>query len=50
MNKPEPEQSETKEENAELFQLDFRVWGTMEQIIGLRQYLINSNIKFGKVE
>lgn len=30
--------------------LDFRVWGTMEQIMGLRQYLIDNKIKFGKVE
>ena len=47
---PEPEQSEVKEENAELLQLDFRVWGTREQIIGLRQYLIDNKIEFGKVE
>ena len=39
-----------EEQKPELFQMDFRVWGTREQIIGLRQYLINSNIKFGKVE
>ena len=34
----------------EIMQLDFRVWGTKEQLMGLRQYLINNNIKFGKVE
>ena len=34
----------------EITQLDFRVWGTKEQLMGLRQYLINNNIKFGKVE
>lgn len=34
----------------ERMQLDFRVWGTKEQLMGLRQYLINNNIKFGKVE
>lgn len=50
VNKPEPEQSEAKEENVELLQLDFRVWGTREQIIGLRQYLIDNKIEFGKVE
>lgn len=49
-NKPEPDQSEVKEENSELIQLDFRVWGTREQIMGLRQYLIDNKIKFGKVE
>lgn len=51
-NKPEatPDQSEVKEENGELIQLDFRVWGTREQIMGLRQYLTDNKIKFGKVE
>lgn len=49
-NKPEPDQSEVKEENGELLQLDFRVWGTREQIMGLRQYLTDNKIKFGKVE
>ena len=49
-NKPDPDQSEVKEENSELIQLDFRVWGTREQIMGLRQYLIDNKIKFGKVE
>lgn len=40
------------EEMAEpkIMKLDFRVWGTEEQIMGLRQYLIDNNIKFGKVE
>lgn len=50
VNKPEPDQSEVKEENVELLQLDFRVWGTREQIMGLRQYLTDNKIKFGKVE
>ena len=49
-NKPEPDQSEVKEENGELIQLDFRVWGSREQIMGLRQYLTDNKIKFGKVE
>lgn len=34
----------------EIMHLDFRVWGTKEQLMGLRQYLIDNNIKFGKVE
>lgn len=50
VNKPEPDQSEVKEENGELLQLDFRVWGTREQIMGLRQYMIDNKIRFGKVE
>ena len=44
-----PEQQEEKKD-PELFQMDFRVWGTREQIMGLRQYLIDNKIKFGKVE
>lgn len=34
----------------ELFQMDFRVWGTKDQLMGLRQYLLKNKIKFGKVE
>lgn len=34
----------------EILHMDFRVWGTGEQIMGLRQYLIDNQIKFGKVE
>ena len=43
---------EKSEEMAEpkIMKLDFRVWGTKEQLMGLRQYLIDNNIKFGKVE
>ena len=33
-----------------IMKLDFRVWGTEEQLMGLRQYLIDNKIKFGKVE
>lgn len=33
-----------------IMKLDFRVWGTEEQLMGLRQYMINNKIKFGKVE
>ena len=46
------QETESPEKNAEpeIMQLDFRVWGTKEQLMGLRQYLINNNIKFGKVE
>lgn len=44
MKKPE-EMAEPK-----IMKLDFRVWGTEEQIMGLRQYLIDNKIKFGKVE
>lgn len=39
-----------KKQDPELFQMDFRVWGTKDQLMGLRQYLIKNKIKFGKVE
>lgn len=42
-------QQEEKQEE-KFYQMDFRVWGTREQIMGLRQYLIDNKIKFGKVE
>lgn len=43
-----PEQATYQSE--EVMRLDFRVWGTREQLMGLRQYMIDHNIKFGKVE
>lgn len=30
--------------------LDFRAWGTREQLMKLRQYMIDNKIRFGKVE
>lgn len=30
--------------------LDFRVWGTREQLMALRQYMIDNHLKYGKVE
>lgn len=39
-----------EEQKPELFQMDFRVWGTKDQLMGLRQYLIDNKIEFGKVE
>lgn len=62
---PQPVQPEAREEKVEshegtiqteeksesqLFQMDIRVWGTKDQIMGLRQYLIDNKIKFGKAE
>lgn len=41
-------QEEVKEDT--IMHVDFRVWGTREQIMGVRQYLIENSIKFGKVE
>lgn len=42
-------QQEERQE-AQVFKMDFRVWGTKDQLMGLRQYLIDNKIKFGKVE
>ena len=44
----QPEQASDQSE--EVMHLDFRVWVTREQAMGLKQYLIDNNIKFGKVE
>ena len=37
-------------EDVPVFQMDFRVWGTKEQLMKLRQYLMDNHMKFGKVE
>lgn len=42
-------QQEERQE-AQVFKMDFRVWGTKDQLMGLRKYLIDNKIKFGKVE
>ena len=33
-----------------VMRIDFRVWGTKEQILALRDYMKRNNLKFGKVE
>lgn len=33
-----------------VMRIDFRVWGTEEQILALRDYMKRNNLKFGKVE
>lgn len=43
-------QPEPTEQRESLIQMDFRVWCTKEQLMSLRQYLVNNQIKFGKVE
>lgn len=53
VEKPEGEKKtaqQPEKQEAQMFQMDFRVWGTKDQIMGLRQYLIDNKIKFGKVE
>lgn len=49
---PESEKQEAPEEEKTepVLSLDFRVWGTREQLMRLRQYLIDNGLKFGKVE
>ena len=39
-----------QKEAAPVVSLDFRVWGTKEQLMKLRQYMIDNQIRFGKVE
>lgn len=39
-----------KEPEPQVFMMDFRVWGTREQLLQLRQFMMDNNIKFGKVE
>ena len=45
-------ESIAEEEKAvpQLIKLDFRVWGTKEQLMSLKKYMIENQIKFGKVE
>ena len=43
-------QPDPTEQREPLVQMDFRVWCTMEQLMSLRQYLVNNQIKYGKVE
>lgn len=43
-------QPEPTEQREPLVQMDFRVWCTKEQLMSLRQYLVNNQIKYGKVE
>ena len=47
---PEEEAVSILEEEEPVFQLDFRVWGTRGQIMALREYMLQNQIRFGKVE
>lgn len=44
------ESSSREVSTEELIQLDFRVWGTKEQLMALRNYMKENGLKFGKVE
>lgn len=50
----QPEAVEEREEPIEqpekIVRLDFRVWGTREQLLALRNYMKDNHLKFGKVE
>lgn len=47
---PAEETASIPEEEELVFQLDFRVWATREQIMALREYMLKNRIRFGKVE
>ena len=47
---PAEETASIPEGEEPVFQLDFRVWGTREQIMALREYMLKNQIRFGKVE
>lgn len=44
------EQTQEKTAIEAVLSLDFRVWGTREQLMDLKQYMVQNQIKFGKVE
>lgn len=48
--KEQKQLEQASDQSEEVMHLDFRVWVTREQAMGLKQYLIDNNIKFGKVE
>lgn len=43
-------QTRAEEVPEPVLQLDFRVWGTKEQLMKLKEFLVVNQIKFGKVE
>ena len=45
---PEAPAANVQEEN--VMYLDFRVWGTKEQLMALRDYMKENHLRFGKVE
>ena len=46
-NSPESQQDQKTDP---IMSIDFRAWGTREQLMGIRQYMLDNNIKFGKAE
>ena len=50
MPKKSEENDYTRVVSEPVMRIDFRVWGTKEQILALRDYMKQNNLKFGKVE
>lgn len=50
MPKKAEENDYTRVVSEPVMRIDFRVWGTKEQILALRDYMKQNNLKFGKVE
>ena len=50
MPKKAEENDYTRVVSEPVMRIDFRVWGTEEQILALRDYMKQNNLKFGKVE
>lgn len=48
--KKDGENDYTRVVSEPVMRIDFRVWGTKEQILALRDYMKQNNLKFGKVE
>lgn len=50
MPKKAEENDYTRVVSEPVMRIDFRVWGTKERILALRDYMKQNNLKFGKVE
>lgn len=50
VSEPETQEPPAEDNPDPVLYLDFRVWGTREQLMRLRQYLIDNGLKFGKAE
>ncbi len=44
------DEKESMVQQEPVLSIDFRAWGTKEQLMGLKQYMLANEIKFGKVE
>lgn len=48
--KTEEKDQTSMDQGGEILHLDFRVWGTRDQLLALRNYMNENHLKFGKVE